>query len=105
MMTILNNRGDSKLISLTPEQRARVDAWIFEERVKNEEVARRCAQEFNLQLHESSVARYRRAEAERRNLDGLVKQAMADEPREGDSYERVLRKMSNTALALAEGPL
>ena len=55
-------RSDSKLGALTPEQRAKVDQWLFEENLSHRVVMERCKKDFNLELSRPSVQRYCRKE-------------------------------------------
>ena len=76
-------RKDSKLHSLPPDQRARVDRWLFDKGLTYAQVAQACAAMFGLQLSKSSVARYFQTETlarvEARRQSGLcARRAVAE---------------------------
>ncbi|MDB6067144.1 MAG: hypothetical protein JWR26_3352, partial [Pedosphaera sp.] len=65
-------RSDSILHGLPPEQRERVDAWLFEENVSYSEVAHRCQQLLNVKVSSGAVQRYYRRACVMRRLEGIA---------------------------------
>ncbi|MDB6065551.1 MAG: hypothetical protein JWR26_1759 [Pedosphaera sp.] len=63
--------SSSILHGLTPEQRERVDLWLFEENVSYDEVADRRRKIMEVKLSRSSVRRYYERECFNRKLEGI----------------------------------
>jgi hypothetical protein len=51
-------RSDTAIRQLTPEQRARVDAWLFEEELPYRDVVAQCQKELGTELTLGSLSRY-----------------------------------------------
>ena len=62
--------GNSILHGLPPEQRERVNLWLFEENVGYEDVADRCRKILEVKVSRSSVQRYYERECFTRKLEG-----------------------------------
>src|ERR1700692_2855934 len=67
--------GGSILHGLTPEQREKVDGWLFDENNSYPKVAERCREELGVQLSRSSVARYYERECVSRKLERMARHA------------------------------
>jgi hypothetical protein len=105
-------RSDSKLGTLTPEQRARVDQWLFVENDTYTNVVKRCQEDFKLGLAKSSLARYYRSQERKRELSRLAEEACARAGKDGtaaltprERYELVLDGVEKKALELAQRPV
>jgi hypothetical protein len=107
-------RSDTAVRKLTPEQRIKVDGWLFDEQLPYREVAARCQKEFGMALTEDNVGSYCRQEQKagrKRNgqaqdggssylviLDGMARAAqqaleqmeIGNDPRMVAEYARVL---------------
>src|ERR1700692_3747506 len=68
-------RSDSILNGLAPEQRERVDYWLFEENVSYQEVADRCRQILEVKVPRTSVRRYYERECFNRKLEAVASPA------------------------------
>ncbi len=93
--TVRRGRCDSILRRLPPEQRAKVDGWLFDDQLTYAEVAERCRQELGVQLDTASVGRYCRQEQARRPKPADEPLPVADS---GNSYITLLETMSEKAL-------
>lgn len=109
MSVARKGRSDSVLRSLPPEQRAKVDAWLFEEETSHAEVAKRCREQFGVELAESSVGRYSQQERPRyeaRRMAGarnegkatVRERMMAAE----EQYHALLERLNRVALLGAQ---
>jgi hypothetical protein len=76
---IMNGKPKSsfKVYGLEPDQRARVDGWLFKENASTRDVAKRCREEFQAPLSATSVHRYYRREALRRELRSAAERLAA----------------------------
>ncbi|MDB6065490.1 MAG: hypothetical protein JWR26_1698 [Pedosphaera sp.] len=68
-------RSDSILHGLKPEQRERVDVWLFDENVSYQEVADRCRQMLEVKVPRTSVRRYYERECFNRKLEAVASPA------------------------------
>jgi hypothetical protein len=95
---------ESKVETLTSEQREQEDKWLFEERKTNEEVAQLCNTQFGTELSKSGVGRYRLKERKKREMTALVKTA-AEAGRchasGATNYDAALEAISATVVDLA----
>ncbi|MDB6066074.1 MAG: hypothetical protein JWR26_2282 [Pedosphaera sp.] len=64
--------SSSILHGLPPEQRERVDLWLFDENVSYAEVAYRCRKLMNVKLSKAAVQRYYRRACVVQRLEGVV---------------------------------
>ncbi|MDB6066025.1 MAG: hypothetical protein JWR26_2233 [Pedosphaera sp.] len=64
--------GESILHGLKPEQRERIDDWLFEEKVSYSELAHQCRQLREVKVPESSVRRYYERQCVARILAGAI---------------------------------
>ena len=55
-------RSDTGVRQLPPEQRSKVDAWLFDELLHYDDVARRAEAEFGVKFSRSGLSRYARQE-------------------------------------------
>ncbi|MDB6067715.1 MAG: hypothetical protein JWR26_3923, partial [Pedosphaera sp.] len=65
-------RSNSIVHGLPPEQRERVDVWLFEENVSYAEVAHRCQQLMNVKVSRAAVNRYYERECVARRLEEVA---------------------------------
>jgi hypothetical protein len=86
-------RSDTAVRRLTPEQRAKVDAWLFDELLSYEEVATRCREELGLIIAANSIGGYCRQE------QGVRSRRKADA---GVGYTALLEGMNQAALRALE---
>jgi hypothetical protein len=89
-------RSDTAVRRLTPEQRAKVDGWLFDEQFSYAEVVLRCEKELGLALSKVNVGRYCRQEqanGRRRNASERS-QPVQDG---GSCYVEMLESMSRAA--------
>ncbi|HXC99612.1 MAG TPA: hypothetical protein VN048_09735 [Verrucomicrobiae bacterium] len=86
-------RSDTAVRRLTPEQQAKVDGWLFEERLSHAEVSERCLSELRIRLTKSGVGRYCRQEQGVR-----AKRKMSV----GSGYVALLEGMNEAALKALE---
>jgi hypothetical protein len=93
--TVRRGRCDSILRRLPPEQRAKVDGWLFDDQLTYGEVAERCRQELGVELDTASVGRYCRQEQGRRPKPADDPLPMVDP---GSRYVTLLESMSEKAL-------
>ncbi len=78
---------------LAPEQRAKVDGWLFDEQLSHAEVSARCLSELGVRLHKSGVGRYCRQE------QGLRARSKMSA---GSGYVALLEGMNEAALRALE---
>ena len=86
-------RSDTAVRRLTPEQRAKVDAWLFDELLSYEEVATRCREELGIQIAANSIGGYCRQE------QGVRSRRKAEA---GVGYTALLEGMNQAALRAVE---
>lgn len=86
-------RSDTAVRRLTPEQRAKVDAWLFDEQLPYRAVAARCLQELGIKLSTAGLCRYFRQELPHRNRP---------QPSGSAGYLTLLEKLNDAALRAAE---
>ena len=91
-------RSDTAVRRLTPEQRAQVDAWLFDEHLPYREVAARCQQELGVALTEDNVGSYCRQE----RAQGRSRTDGATTMDGGAGYIATLEAMSRAAQRAAE---
>ncbi|MDB6068141.1 MAG: hypothetical protein JWR26_4349 [Pedosphaera sp.] len=70
-------RSNSILHGLTPEQRERVDGWLFEENLSYARVVERCGEELGVRVSPTSARRYYERECLARSLEGIKRNAAA----------------------------
>jgi hypothetical protein len=100
-------RCDCKLRGLPVEQRAKVDAWLFEDGWTYEEVVEGCLQEFGLQVSKSSVGRYyERISADRfRKVQREKRMALEPELSPAEAYKELLQRIAILAWEEMDQPL
>ncbi len=86
-------RSDTAVRRLTSEQRAKVDAWLFDELLSYEEVATRCREELGVTIAANSIGGYCRQE------QGVRSRRKADA---GVGYTALLEGMNQAALRAVE---
>jgi len=101
-------KSNSTLHGLKPEQRTKLEGWLFEENLGVETVVERCRREFGIEAGKSSVARYGQRERPRWDLERKAKALTeVDEVSEPVAnatmqFEALLRKMIRIAMNTAE---
>jgi len=94
-------RSDTAVRRLTPEQRAKVDGWLFDEQLPYREVAARCQQEFGLPLTEDNMGSYcRQEQAGGRRRNGPDRGAPTQDG--GPGYIALLEAMNRAAQRAAQ---
>ena len=78
---------------LTPEQRAKMDAWLFDEQVPYEEIVRRSESEFGHKFSISGIGRYCRQE----KWASVTRKASG-----GSGYQALLQTLNEAALRAAQ---
>jgi hypothetical protein len=86
-------RSDTTVRRLTPEQRARVDAWLFDDLLSYQEVAARCRRELGVQISANGIGVYCRQE------QGARSRQKTDA---GQGYEALLEGLNRVALRAVE---
>jgi hypothetical protein len=111
---IMNGKPKSsfKVYGLEPDQRARVDGWLFKENASTRDVAKRCREEFQAPLSATSVHRYYRREALRRELRSAAERLAAQSLSERNTvnaaeveFQMLLASARALARACAESEL
>jgi hypothetical protein len=70
-------KSSFKVYGLEPEQRAKVDEWLFKENLSTREVSKRCETEFQAPVSAASVSRYFRREKLQQELRSAAKRIAA----------------------------
>lgn len=104
MSTTRRDKGESIFNNLKPEQRARMDGWLFDDKHTYKQVAEEMQRVFGLRTSVTGVSRYYHSRNRARKLDGLERGAqkaggMDNAPQE--MYESVLGKIESMALEMA----
>jgi hypothetical protein len=89
-------RSDTAVRRLTPEQRAKIDGWLFDEQLSYAEVVLRCVKELGVVLSKVNVGRYCRQEqagGRRRNAS----ERSRPEQDGGSGYLAILEGMNRAA--------
>jgi hypothetical protein len=86
-------RCDAAVRQLPPEQRAKVDAWLFDELLPYEEVIRRAQSELDAKLTRSGLSRYARQE-----LAGRIR----TKPSGAAGYVALLETINHAVLRAAQ---
>ena len=91
---------NTKLDRLTPEQRARLNEWLFREKRTYREVAKRCQSELGLNLSRSVVGRYFKREWARWELERVAGASGPWSARQDaeKKYNEVLARLSDYLL-------
>jgi hypothetical protein len=94
-------RSDTAVRRLTPEQRAKVDGWLFDEQLSYAEVVLRCEKELGLALSKVNVGRYcRQEQAGGRRRNGQDRSAPTLDG--GPGYIALLEAMNRAAQRAAQ---
>jgi len=104
MSTVRRDKGESIFNNLQPEQRARVDGWLFDDKHTYKQVVGELLREFGLQTSVAGVSRYYHSRNRLRKLDGLGQDAQRTGTKENDpqeAYESVLGRIESMALEMA----
>jgi hypothetical protein len=86
-------RSDTTVRRLTAEQRARLDAWLFDDLLSYDEVSARCRQELGVRIAANCIGSYCRQE------QGARSRRAADA---GQGYTALLEGMNRAALRAVE---
>jgi hypothetical protein len=101
-------RVESILHGLAPAQRVKLEVWLFQENLGLKQVVERCKTEFGIEVGISSVARYRKREQARCDLERKVRAQIEEEQAAGQGltatmqFEALLRKMIQIAMKTAQ---
>jgi hypothetical protein len=98
-------KSSFKVYGLEPEQRAKMDEWLFTDNLSTREVAKRCETEFQAPVSAAGVLRYFRREKLQRELRSAANRIAAQSAKarnEVDAAETQFQGLLASARALAQ---